>query len=116
MIKELMDSGMIRASQSPFSSLIVMVKKKAGTLWMCIDNRQLNKHTVKDKFPILVIRELIDELNGSVVFSKLNLRFGYHQIRMKEDDIFKTAFSKNLEEHCDHLAQVMQVMKDNIED
>nr|GEV65596.1 retrotransposable element Tf2 [Tanacetum cinerariifolium] len=122
MVKELMDSGVIRASQSPFSSPIVMVKKKDDTWKMCIDYRQLNKHTVKDKFPIPVIKELIDELNGSVVFSKLDLRSGYHQIKMKEDDIFFKAFLwklvlvffddiliyiKNLEEHCDHLAQVL---------
>nr|GEX39470.1 retrotransposable element Tf2 [Tanacetum cinerariifolium] len=92
MVKELMDSVVIKASQSPFSYPIVMVKKKDGTWRMCIDYRQLNKHTIKDKFLIPVIEERIDELNGFVVFFKLDLRSGYHQVRMKEDEICKTAF------------------------
>ncbi|GKD59970.1 reverse transcriptase [Tanacetum coccineum] len=74
MVKELLDSGVIRPSHIPFSSPIVMVKKKDGSWRMCIDYRQLNKFTVKDKFSIPIIEELINEFQGAQMFSKLDLR------------------------------------------
>ncbi|KAL0551810.1 hypothetical protein IC582_010899 [Cucumis melo] len=91
-LQELLDKGFIRPSVSPWGAPVLFVKKKDGSMRLCIDYRELNKVTVKNRYPLPRIDDLFDQLQGATMFSKIDLRSGYHQLRIKDEDVPKTAF------------------------
>ena len=90
--QEWLKKGFIRPSVSPWGASVLFLKKKGGTLRLCVDYRQLNKMTVKNNYPLPRIDDLFDQLKGASVFLKIDLRFGYHQLRIKDTDVHKTTF------------------------
>ena len=91
-IRELLDKGYVQPSSSPWGAPVLFVEKKDGTQRMCIDYRSLNEVTIKNKYPLPRIDDLFDQLKGACVFSKIDLRSGYHQLRIRHSDIPKTTF------------------------
>ena len=91
-LQELLEKRFIRPSVSSWGAPVLFVKKKDGTLRLCIDYRQLNKLTIKNKYPLPRIDDLFDQLKGASIFTKIDLRSGYHQLRIKDVDVHKTAF------------------------
>ena len=91
-LQELLDKGFIRPSTSPWGALVMFAKKKDKTLRPCIHYRQLNRVTIKNRYPLPRIDDMFDQLRGARVYSKIDLRTAYHQLRVRETDIPKTAF------------------------
>ena len=91
-MQELLDKGFIRPSTSPWGAPVLFAKKKDKTLRLCINYRQLNRLTIKNRYPLPRINDLFDQLRGAHVYSKIDLRTGYHQLRVRETDIPKAAF------------------------
>ncbi|GKC19944.1 putative reverse transcriptase domain-containing protein [Tanacetum coccineum] len=118
-LQELSDKGFIRPSSSPWGAPVLFVKKKDGSFRMCIDYRELNKLMVKNRYPLPRIDDLFDQLQGSRVYSKIDLRSGYHQLRVREEDILKTSFRTRYghyefqvkEEHAEHLKLILELLK-----
>ena len=91
--EELLAKGFIRPSSSPWGAPIIFVDKKDGTRRMCVDYRALNDITIKNKYPLPMIEDLFDQMRGAKVFSKIELRSSYHQLKIRQEDIPKTAFT-----------------------
>ena len=91
-LQELLNKGFIRQSTSPWGAPVLFAKKKDKTLRLCIDYRQWNRVTIKNRYPLLWIDDLFNQLRGARVYSKIDLRNGYHQLRVRETDISKTTF------------------------
>ncbi|GKB50647.1 putative reverse transcriptase domain-containing protein [Tanacetum coccineum] len=106
-LQELFDKGFIRPRSLPWGALVLFVKKKDCSFRMCIDYRKLNKLTVRNRYPLLRIDDLFDQLQGSSVYSKIDLRSGYHQLRVRDEDILKTT----KEEHDAHLRLILELLK-----
>ena len=89
-LEDLMEKKFIRPSVSPWGAPVLFVKKKDESMRLCMDYRELNKVTIKNKYPLPMIEDLFDQLHGASIFSKIDLRTGYHQLRIKKEDISKT--------------------------
>ena len=91
-LQELIDKGFIKPSVSLRGASMLFVKKKDKTMRLCIDYKQLNKVTIRNKYPLPRINDLFDQLQGETIFSKIDLRLGYHQLKIRDADVPKTAF------------------------